>query len=83
MSQKPPTIEAVERCPVCGGRANSALLAAHGGLGVVRCRGCGQVHATGQYTAEFLSDDYYAGRAERVRGDVSVRPGSARAPGRP
>lgn len=78
MSQKPPTIEAVERCPVCGGRANSALLAAHAGLGVVRCRGCGQVHATGQYTAEFLSDDYYAGRAERVRGDVSVRPGSAR-----
>ncbi len=78
MSQKAPTIEAVERCPVCGGRANSALLAARGGLGVVRCRGCGQVHATGQYAAEFLSDDYYAGRAERVRGDVSVRPGSAR-----
>jgi SAM-dependent methyltransferase len=78
MSQKPPIIEAVERCPVCGGRAHAVLLAARGGLGVVRCRGCGQVHATGQYAAEFLSDDYYAGRAERVRGDVAVRPGSAR-----
>lgn len=78
MSRTTPTIEAVERCPVCGGRAHSVLLAARGGLGVVRCRGCGQVHATGQYAAEFLSDDYYAGRAEQVRGDVAVRPGSAR-----
>lgn len=78
MSQKSPTIEAIERCPVCGGRPHEVLLATRGGLGVVRCRGCGQVHATGQYAAEFLSESYYAGRAERVRGDVAVRPGSAR-----
>ena len=78
MSQATPTIEAVERCPVCGGRAHAALLPARAGLGVVRCRGCEQVHATGQYAAEFLSEDYYAGRAERVRGDVQQRPGSAR-----
>lgn len=77
-TQATPTIEAVERCPVCGGRAHVVLLPDRAGLGVVRCRGCGQVHATGQYAAEFLSEDYYAGRAERVRGDVTERPGSAR-----
>ncbi len=78
MSQATPTIDPVEACPVCGQRAHAVLLATGDGLGVLRCRGCGQVHATGQYAAEFLSDDYYAGRAEQVRGVVKIRPGSAR-----
>lgn len=78
MSQTTPTLEAVEACPVCGGQAHVALLPAVDGLGVVRCRGCGQVHATGQYAAEFLSDDYYAGRAEQSRDAVQIRPGGAR-----
>lgn len=75
-----PEIDAVDACPLCGGRRRAPVLDAEAGLAVVRCRDCGLVHATGQYAAEFLSDDYYAGRAvttAAASGD-RARPGSER-----
>jgi len=78
MSVTTPTIEAIEACPLCGARGHTTLLPEQTGLGVVRCRGCGLVHATGQYPAEFLSEDYYAGRAERTAVSATARPGAAR-----
>lgn len=76
-----PEVVAVAACPLCGGVLRTPLLPERGGLGVVRCRGCGLVHATGQYAAEFLSEDYYVGRAEPTETTSSVRmarPGAAR-----
>lgn len=78
MSQATPTIEPVAACPLCGASERRPLLPEQAGVGVVRCRGCGLVHATGQYAAEFLSEDYYAGRAERVPVSAAARPGAAR-----
>ncbi len=78
MSETTPTVEPVETCPLCGGHARVGLLAAQAGIGVARCRDCGLVHATGQYSAEFLSEDYYAGRAEPAVTSTAARPGAAR-----
>lgn len=69
-------ISPVDACPMCGSSARAPVLEAEGGLGVVRCHDCGLVHATGQYAAEFLSDDYYASRAVHARssgGECSAR----------
>jgi SAM-dependent methyltransferase len=73
-----PQVVAIDACPLCGATACAPLLAAHGGLGVVRCDECGLVHATGQYAAEFLSEDYYSGRAAPAVATSGVRPGAAR-----
>ena len=78
MSAATPTLVPVEACPLCGAEAGEALLAAVGGLGVVRCGACRLVRATGQYSAQFLSEDFYAGRAERAPASAPVRPGAAR-----
>jgi SAM-dependent methyltransferase len=78
MSAATPTIEPVAACPVCGSHQRRSLLPEQHGLGVVRCRTCGLVHATGQYAAEFLSEDYYAGRAEHSPASAVARPGAAR-----
>lgn len=80
MSPETPEIVAIDSCPLCGGRRRAPVLEDEGGLGVVRCRDCGLVHATGQYAAEFLSDDYYAGRASHDTGSAgrTARPGSER-----
>lgn len=51
-----PSVEPVDLCPLCGGGERHELLPAAGGVGVVRCRGCGLVHATGVYTASSLGD---------------------------
>ena len=69
-----PQIVRVDGCPLCGAREHRTLLRALGGLGVVRCAGCGLVHATGQYAADFLSEDYYDGRAEPSIATSTVRP---------
>jgi 2-polyprenyl-3-methyl-5-hydroxy-6-metoxy-1,4-benzoquinol methylase len=73
-----PEVVEVSACPLCGGGSRTPLLPEQGGLGVVRCRGCGLVHATGQYAAEFLSEDYYVGRAEPAVKTTTARPGAAR-----
>lgn len=73
-----PAIVRVDACPLCGATGRESLLAERGGLGVVRCRGCRMVYATGQYAAEFLSEDYYAGRAEPAVATAEVRPGALR-----
>jgi SAM-dependent methyltransferase len=79
MSRATPTIEAIAACPLCGAQGHKSLLPEQAGIAVVRCRGCGLVHATGQYAAEFLSEDYYAGRAERLTtASAAARPGAAR-----
>jgi SAM-dependent methyltransferase len=79
MSEATPTIEAIAACPLCGAQGHKSLLPEQAGIAVVRCRGCGLVHATGQYAAEFLSEDYYAGRAERITtASAAARPGAAR-----
>lgn len=79
MSQATPTIEAIAACPLCGAQGHKSLLPEQAGIAVVRCRGCSLVHATGQYAAEFLSEDYYAGRAERITtASAAARPGAAR-----
>jgi 2-polyprenyl-3-methyl-5-hydroxy-6-metoxy-1,4-benzoquinol methylase len=56
------------------------VLRAHGGIGLVRCDGCGLVHATAGYVPRFL-DDHYADRARRAPPAMSSstpRPGSER-----
>jgi SAM-dependent methyltransferase len=78
MSEATPTLEPIPACPLCGAQTHTTLLPEQAGLAVVRCRGCGLVHATGQYAAEFLSEDYYAGRAERAPASATARPGAAR-----
>lgn len=78
MSEATPTIEPVAACPLCGSPERRPVLPEQAGIGVVRCRACGLVHATGQYAAEFLSEDYYAGRAEHGPTSTSARPGAAR-----
>lgn len=78
MSQTTPTVEPVATCPLCGSHDREPLLPAQDGIGVARCRDCGLVHATGQYAAEFLSEDYYAGRAEPAVASTAARPGAAR-----
>jgi len=79
MSEATPTIEPLAACPLCGGHGRRPLLPEQAGLGVVRCRGCGLVYATGQYAAEFLSEDYYAGRAAAAATVTTAgRPGAAR-----
>ena len=85
MSETTPKVEPVEGCPLCGGRAGASLLPVQAGIGVTRCRGCDLVHATGQYAAEFLSEDYYAGRAAgragRAEGAPAGREAAAARPG--
>lgn len=73
-----PQVVRVDACPLCEATSREALLRERGGLGVVRCRACGMVYATGQYAAEFLSEDYYFGRAEAAVTTTAVRPGAAR-----
>lgn len=73
-----PEVVAIDACPLCEAVERTTLLADRGGLAVVRCGGCGLVHATGQYAADYLSDDYYVGRAEPAIATTSVRPGAAR-----
>jgi len=72
------SVEPITTCPMCGASARTRLLRPRAGVGVVRCRGCGLVYATGQYPAEFLSEDYYAGRAELAPANAAARPGAAR-----
>lgn len=78
MSAATPTIVPVDACPLCGAQTSAVVIAEEGGLGVVRCGDCGLVHATGQYSAQFLSEDFYAGRAERAVTAAKVRPAAAR-----
>ncbi|MBA3548175.1 MAG: class I SAM-dependent methyltransferase [Nannocystis sp.] len=78
MSKAPPRLEPLAGCPLCGGPGGASLLPAEAGVGVVRCGDCGLVHATGQYAAEFLSEDFYAGRAGPASTDTAARPGAAR-----
>ena len=73
-----PGIVRVDACPLCAAPERETLLAERGGLGVVRCGGCGLVYATGQYSAEFLSEDFYAGRAEATAPTTKARPRAAR-----
>lgn len=73
-----PEVVAIDACPLCEAADRTTLLADHGGLAVVRCGGCGLVHATGQFASDFLSDDYYVGRAEPAVATTTARPGAAR-----
>ncbi len=63
-----PTLVAVDTCPVCGAPARDASATT---LQIVRCNSCGLVHATAHYASEFLSAEYYAGRA--AGGDANTR----------
>lgn len=60
-----PSVEPVDRCPVCHGRERRPLLPEVHGIGVARCCSCNLVHATGHYAAAFLSEAYYEQRAAR------------------
>jgi 2-polyprenyl-3-methyl-5-hydroxy-6-metoxy-1,4-benzoquinol methylase len=73
-----PPLTRIDACPVCGAAAGASLLPAEGGVGVVRCGGCGLAHATAQHSASFLSEDYYAGRALPPEVATGVRPAAAR-----
>lgn len=73
-----PAIVRIDGCPLCGGDRRSEALRERGGLGVVRCDECGLVYATGQFAADFLSEDYYVGRAEPAISGVAMRPGALR-----
>lgn len=56
------------------------MLPAHGGIALVRCDGCGLVHATAGYAPRFL-DDHYADRARGAPPSAAPsapRPGSER-----
>ncbi|MCA9710528.1 MAG: class I SAM-dependent methyltransferase, partial [Myxococcales bacterium] len=77
-----PPLRPVERCPGCGERSSTPLGPVRGGIGLVRCRGCGLVHATAGYAPRFL-DEHYADRARRgppggEAGPAGPRPGSER-----
>lgn len=59
-----PAIEPVPNCPSCGAFGGRELIGpADQGIAVVRCGGCGLVHATGVFVSEFLAEEYYGGRA--------------------
>lgn len=78
-----PPVEPVDACPVCESRDRARVLPDAGGIGVARCRGCGLVHATGLYVADYLREDYYAARSPRREPQTpvpqpSARPGVAR-----
>lgn len=75
-----PSVEPVEGCPVCAGEERVPVLEEVGGIGVVRCRSCGLVHATGLYAADFLSAGYYGVRASArtASGPAKARPGAER-----
>jgi 2-polyprenyl-3-methyl-5-hydroxy-6-metoxy-1,4-benzoquinol methylase len=74
-----PDLLPVDRCPSCGTADHRPVLPAHGGIALVRCDGCGLVHATAGYAPRFL-DDHYADRARRAPAAISSapRPGSER-----
>jgi len=75
-----PDLLSVDRCPSCGVAEHHPVLPAHGGIELVRCDGCGLVHATAGYAPRFL-DDHYADRARRVPAGAvpsAPRPGSER-----
>jgi 2-polyprenyl-3-methyl-5-hydroxy-6-metoxy-1,4-benzoquinol methylase len=75
-----PALLPVDRCPSCGGTERRPVLPAAGGVALVRCEGCGLVHATAGYAPRFL-DDHYADRARRAPPSTqaaAARPGSER-----
>jgi 2-polyprenyl-3-methyl-5-hydroxy-6-metoxy-1,4-benzoquinol methylase len=75
-----PDLLPVERCPSCGAADHRPVLPAHGGIALVRCRGCELVHATAGYAPRFL-DDHYVDRARRAppsSAPSAPRPGSER-----
>jgi SAM-dependent methyltransferase len=75
-----PDLLPVDRCPSCGATEHRPVLPAHGGIALVRCDGCGLVHATAGYAPRFL-DDHYADRARRAPAGAAPsapRPGSER-----
>lgn len=75
-----PALLSVDQCPSCGATERRPVLGAHGGIALVRCEGCGLVHATAGYAPRFL-DDHYADRARRVPPSTlpsAPRPGSER-----
>ena len=76
-----PDLLPVDRCPSCGAAEHQPVLPAHGGIALVRCDGCGLVHATAGYAPRFL-DDHYADRARRAppagAAPSAPRPGSER-----
>ncbi len=60
-----PALVPLDRCPGCGSDERRPVLSPRGSIALVRCGGCGLVHATAGYAPRFL-DDHYADRARRA-----------------
>ena len=66
-----PAIRPIAGCPSCGTPGGREILGRGAqGIAVVRCSGCGLVHATGVYATEFLAEEYYGGRARERAADA-------------